>query len=234
MPRQPPDHRARALKALHANGQPYPGEDPFDIAYLQALRGEECATPAVADAAEWHADVEFRHVLDALFLSHASDVQISDGLSASLSILSAYRHLFFDTDVFWHDMDRRRYANNLDVDNTQRSLYGVAVDMGPIALLAMLKVGAKPKTDPVELVEIIANDQAANFLRHRGNNLLSELSKEARKWGNDAVSSLCSLIDKRREASQAVSKSPVDIRLLIERTQSSMADLGIDKNDIAG
>lgn len=233
MPRLSPDHRARALDAIHQSGLPYQGDSPLDIAYLQVLRQEECGTPAVAAAVEWYNHPEDRHIFDALFLSHATDMQISE-TGASPAAVSAYRHLYFDIDVFWHDMDRRRYPRTLDIPQETLSIYRVATDIGPAALLTMVKVGARPKANALETIEAIAHDQAAQFFQHRGANMLSDLSKEARKWGNDAVSSLCSLIDKRRETSQNDAKVPVDIRLLIERTQSSMAELGIDKDDVAG
>lgn len=95
MPRQLPDHNG--LKVLECAVQLRPCESTHadEIALYQYATKRETALPTVADAFDIYRSEEFRHSLNALLITNASDDEISPVLEIPLSVLRSYRHLFF-------------------------------------------------------------------------------------------------------------------------------------------
>ncbi len=116
MPRRNPDHRARAV----AVAQAVP-EHPLEAALWHYRRGT--VTSAVVErAAELHD--ECREVLRGWLLATADDEAVATRTRTSIDVIKAYRHLFFDVNVFRDHFDLVTWAKSLvkDPSNTPEGL----------------------------------------------------------------------------------------------------------------
>lgn len=188
MPRQPPDHRARRINALVTEGADAP-QDPIESSYYYLLTNDDCPIPTVREAAGWYEDEGFAHLVNALQLGKAPPDLIASGLDLDPAILVPYFYLFFDRTVFRHSLDVLRYVDDLRASDLHRKYYDTAIQQGPEHLINRFRIGARPAVPAERIMETIANDQYDRFLSHRGQEITSEIAKEALKWGQAAVAS---------------------------------------------
>jgi len=196
MPRRAPDSRALSVIEAIDRQTPFESADADERHLHQLLTTGETAAPEVEEAFEfWHSP-ETRHVLNALILAKATDEQLAAGLGFSPTVLSPYRNLFFDRSVFRNDLDCGIYVRNLQVDPDTRQHYTTAIQQGPEFLINRFRVGTRPNVAARTVLQSVLNDSYDRFLAHRGLELDAAKTKEALRWGQQAVSTARDVIDK--------------------------------------
>lgn len=233
MPRQAPDHRAREVAALAGRELAVTLEHPFESALYHLIRSADCPIPTVREAFEWYGDEGFAHLLNALQIGKAPLEMVAAGLDLDASVLVPYFYLFFDRSVFRHSLDVLRYIEMLDVSPLARGYYTTAVQQGPEYLLHRFRIGARPATNPEKIIETVANDQYDRFLSHRGQDVTSDVAKEALKWGQAAISSAGAMITHGKTQNRDSAFKRLKIALSVNDETTTMEASGISPSDLA-
>jgi hypothetical protein len=188
MPRREPDHNAQRVLTLVQTRTPYQGDHPDEMSLFQLLTTGQSPIPEVDDAYELFTHPEDRHIVNALLLAKAPVEQISSSLSMSVPLVSAYRHLFFDRDVFRHDLDVKNYINMLAVPEEIRAYYNLACKRGFRSLANSFHIGEQVPVSPKEALQELLADQIDRARAHRGQRLDTEIARTALEWGRAAMS----------------------------------------------
>lgn len=229
----PPDHRAqRLIVAAKTEGAPEP-EEPLERAFFHFVKTGEASMSEIPQAIELYSDEEFKHVLNALTLSGAHSETVAAGLGLSESVYQTYVYLFFDVDVFPHNLAKDRYIKLLRCNEELRKLYEIAIERGAHELIERYRIGAKPRLDPEELMYGAMTDMWSKFLTHRGYNVTSDVAKEALRWGESMLRVAKMLSDSGKEARRAEGAAD-DLRIALEiRNETKKpAELGIKPEDL--
>jgi hypothetical protein len=214
-----PRHRANRIAQLVETGLPYPGDHPHEAALWQLLSDKTPDTDIVVEATGWANNPEIQHVIDAAMLGRAGDERIVKSLSCSLSALQAYRHLYFDIDVFPHTIAYRWYVNSLDCNDVHRNYYVVAINQSPAVLLREFEIGERTPIEPAKGREIIAESMFRRFMLNRDADITTDTAKAALEWGNCALKAFND-IDKTK---QITGDDIGNIRVILERHRASVA-----------
>lgn len=227
MPRLSPDHVAQRIRSLVETSAPYSGDHPDERGLHQILAGQPSSAPHVDDALELYLHAEDRHVVNALILAKASNAQIADALGMSLHLTSAFRHLFFDRDVFRHDLDVKNYVRALDIPDNYRLYYTTACEKGFRTLANLFHVGERPPVDPKEALRELLADQLDRARAHRGQRLDSELAREALRWSQAAGSTANILLRQDpQDGKNALEELKLALRVEDQTTSLDQLDIG--------
>jgi len=231
MPRQSPSHRAERVFAAIQRREEFVSDDSDERSLFLFLTTGEAPAPYVEDAFDYFSSAETRHVLSALILAKASDEQIVAGLGFDLLALRAFRNLFFDRSVFRHDLDAIGYAKGLGTP-TYEAHYKTAVEQGPEFLINRFRVGEKPDADPKRVLQSVLNDAADRFNAHRGQQLDSATAREAKAWGQMAMSAAVLVIDKNKDDRKSAMEEFRAIMLAVKDHTQTPEAAGIDPKDV--
>lgn len=231
MPRQSPSHRAERVFAAIQQDVELHTTEPDEHSLHLFLRTGEAPAPYVEDAFEYFSSPETRHVLSALILAKATDEQIVSGLGFDLLALRAFRVLFFDRNVFRHDLDAVSYAKGLGGQVFDKH-YKTAIEQGPDYLINLYRVGDKPDVDPNRVLQVVLNDASNRFAVHRGQQLDSATAREAKAWGQLAVSTAVLVIDKSKDERRSAMAEFRAIMLTMKDTTQTPEQAGIDPKDV--
>lgn len=232
----PPDHRARKIVELAKIHESYPGTDALEGDLFYLIKRGESTIPDVVLAKDIYVDDAYRHAFDALLLGKATNDLIVDCLGCSHEVLLPYRHLFFDEQVFKHNLARLRYIEELDLSNEEpeaiwKQYYIASTRQGPEYLANRLRVGSRPEVDPKAVVRSVAADAFDRFMGHRGEQLDIAITKEALKWGKTAMAASVVMLNKGADKVKDASKE-LEIALeTVDRTQTP-EEAGVDVKKI--
>ena len=234
MPRTFPDHRRRRVFERVDARAPFHTDDADERnLYLCMTTGEAVATE-VEDALILWLSEESRHVLNALLLSKADDERICAGLDLSPTMLAPYKRLFFDRSVFRNSLDVIAYVKTdlSDLEEEHRNYYKTAIEQGPEFLINRFRVGTRPPPDPRQVIQGVLGDSFDRFLGHRGQGLDSKLTKEAIRWGSQALSAASLAIDKGTDRRQNILAELRSIMLKTEDKTETPEESGIDPLEV--
>jgi|GEM_PF-5087201 len=234
MPRTPPDARRRRVFQAVQNKEQFKTDDADERHLYLCLTTGEAVSVEVEDALYLWLAEESRHVINALLLSKATDDQISLGLDMSPTMLAPYKRLFFNRAVFRNSLDVVTYVKNdlLDIDLEHRGYYETAIQQGPEFLINRFRVGARPAVNPREVIKIVLGDAVDRFVAHRGQGLDSKVTKEAIRWGAQALSAASMAIDKGSDQRQSVLSELKSIMLKTEDKTETPTEAGIDPLEV--
>lgn len=233
MAQSSPDHRARGIILAAREGSDENIIEPLDRELFHFVKSGSAASEEVQQACDLYWDAEFRHVLDALFLAGAQIETISTGLGISEATLGAYRRLFFDPDVFPHNLAKTRYVKRLDCEGEFRALYELAIERGPSELIERFRIGARPRLEPETLIYDAMADMWSKFLSHRGFTVTSDTAKEALRWGEAALRTAKMVLENsREERKNAGTVDDLRIALEIKNETKTLEDLGVQSDDL--
>ena len=228
-----PDHRARQIIAATRDGSDEDIIEPLDRELFHFVKNGSTASLEMQQACDLYWDPEFRHVLNALFLAGGQIEAIGTGLGISETTLGAYRRLFFDPDVFPHNLAKTRFVKRLDCADEYRSLYELAVERGPAELIERFRIGARPRLEPENLIYDAMADMWSKFLTHRGFTVTSDTAKEALRWGEAALRTAKMVLDNSREERKtAGTVDDLRIALEIKNETKTLEDLGVQPEEL--
>lgn len=231
MPRQSPSHRAERVFAATTRPGEFVTDDSDERSLHLFLTTGEAPAPYVEEAFAYFSSAETRHVLSALILAKASDDQIVSGLGFDLLALRAFRNLFFDRGVFRHDLDAIAYAKGLG-QKAYEAHYKTAIEQGPDFLINRFRVGEKPDADPKRVLQSVLNDAADRFSAHRGQQLDSATAREAKAWGQMAMSAAVLVIDKNQDDRKSAMEEFRAIMLAVKDHTQTPEEAGINLEDV--
>lgn len=198
MPRRNPDHRAIAVIA--SREQP---EHPFERALWLFRRGQP-ADESVARAFELSANKTCDCVRGWL-LATSNDEEISRRTRLSFDVIRAFRHLFFDVEVFRDHIDLVEWvretseAPDADPGSTQYVRWAVMYGVEAVAYLSGLPVAIDPGV--VQTQAMIDGHFKALMGREAG--LDSSVAREALKHQQMAVAQ-AAVLAKRAPMTESV------------------------------
>jgi hypothetical protein len=226
MLREALDHNANRIKSLVESGASFSSEQPIETSFYQLLTSGKCDIEQVIDAYVLYLATEERHIMDALIIAKASDINIAEALSMSQPMISAYRYLFCDRTVFRHDLEIRQYVRTLKVLPQHKLFYDEAFLKGYKYFADRFRIGEKPTLSPKQVIEQIMLDASDRAIAHRGEVITSEIAKEALRWASAAVSSAQALIRVGAESKNI--SDDLRLALRIEDHTTTVEDLGIE------
>ena len=233
MAQTPPDHRARWIIDTARDGYAEAIIEPLDRELFHFVKNGSTASLEVQQACDLYWDHEFRHVLNALFLAGGQIDTISAGLGISETTLGAYRRLFFNPDVFPHNLAKTRYVKRLECPDEFRSLYELAIERGPNELIERFRIGARPRLEPEALIYDAMADMWSKFLTHRGFTVTSDTAKEALRWGEAALRTAKMVMENSREdRKNAGTVDDLRIALEIKNETKTLEDIGVEPGDL--
>ncbi len=230
MPRLSPDHRALRVFSMVYGKQPFVGSHADEHALYEYLQHGRSPTPQVDEAYGIYEEPQFRHVVDAALLAHATDAFVCDALEMPLTVMSVYRHLFFDRSVFRHVLDVSKYVKELPVTPEERTYYTTAYEKGPETLLNRFRIGKRPDLEPRAVLKELLADQIERARGHRGQPLNSELAREALRWAQATANTANILLREDTQAEHALSE--LKLTLAVEDRTVSVNDLVIKPGDL--
>jgi len=218
-----PNHRHDAVRAaIDAKKRP---AEQLELELYNLLQGNQ-ASVAVTKAHDIYAHTYKREVMESFLLVSvpAEDIELILGIPAEVT--AAYKHLFFDSDVFEDELDRIEYAYSYSRNDYGAELKKFAMDLGKESLKIRLSRGSYTVSSATVQGEIRAT---AYMIAQRAKtcNLTSDEAKEALRWAQVALKA--SVEDEEREAAGIE-----EISLALEaRDETTNADKsGVDPKDI--
>lgn len=228
-----PDQRARRIIAAAHDGLDEEIVEPLERELFHFVKTGSTASAEIQQACDLYWDIEFRHVMNALFLSGGLISSVASGLSIAEATLSAYRYLFFDPDVFPHNLAKTRYVKRLECSDEYRALYELAIERGPSELIERFRIGARPRLEPETLIYDAMADMWSKFLMHRGFTVTSDTAKEALRWGEAALRTAKMVLENSREdRKNAGTVDDLRIALEIRNETKSLDDLGVEPGEL--
>lgn len=233
MPLLSPDHKARRLIKEALSGQETTSTESLERDFFHLVKTQEAASNEVRLAADLYQDDEYRHVLNALFLANANDETMSASLAIPEAVLGAYRYLFFDCQVFPHNLARTRYVRDLACEERFKLLYQLAIERGPMELLERYRIGVRPRIDPDTVQAEGLADLWSKFTSHRGYSVTSDVAKEALRWGEAAIRTAKFVMETNREERRgALAVDDLRIALEIKNETKTLNDLGLQADEL--
>lgn len=201
--------------------------------HLVKSAGEESLVAMVEDAYLIYVTREYRHVLNALLLGKATDGLVRDALDIGEGVMSAYRHLFFDVEVFRHALDVHAYIRGLDCSDVEREHYNVAVQQGPAVLAEKFRIGERKPVDPKEVMRTTLGDLYARFQQHRGLAIDSAKAQAALRLAPELLRAAALVNEKSATQSEnAAHAIKLALHLVDETKTPEVAQISL--SDIAG
>lgn len=226
MPVAPPDFRARRVLA-DAGWDP---ADPRESALRELVTTGEMLISEVADAYALYTEPAFRHVVDALLIAKATDVEVASALDVEPRVLNPYRHLFFDRTVFRNALEVHAYVA-AQAEDVRDACYLVATRQGVATLADRFRIGRAPDLDPKQVLREILTDLHARFTEHRGEVLTSALAQAALRLAPEVIKAAALVNEKGgSHASAAVSALKLALDLKDETAEQPALPIG----EIAG
>lgn len=175
-----PHHRLIAAQRAIKSGQETTDTKVREL--VDALSGEANAKPGIKYALRKFFVPYQRTVLDALFLSGATQDEILQATEMPLDAIIAYGEYIFDNSVFEDRLDRVTWVESMKDYCTpaQLQLLMTAMAVGPKYLVWVLT--GRGNYSPAEILRILMNDSALRSLGHRLAPLDSNVAKEAHNW----------------------------------------------------
>lgn len=233
MPPLPPDHRARRIIGEARRQAETQAQDPLERELFHFVKTGETASTELRVAVDLYADAEFRHILNALILTNANEELVTGTLGLQPASLEIYRHFFFDSTVFAHNLAKTRYVKELTCSPELRCLYELAIERGPIELLDRYRIGTRPHIEPDALMKDALADMWGKFVTHRGYSVTSDTAKEALRWGEAALRTAKVVLETSREERKGASTvDDLRIALEIRNETKSLEDLGVTADDL--
>lgn len=231
MSRPKPDHRGRAVFAAARSKKTYPGDHAFETALFRLIKGDKDVSADVREAYEIYNRERHRHVLDAAIFGKATNDQISEALEMAPSMLTVYRHLFCDRNVFPHSLVIPDYVAKLPIEDEYKEWYSIAYTQGPAALLRKFKIGDPCPLSPDEIMQGVAVDQYHRFLTHRGEQITSAVANAAFQWGKEAART-ASLILQRGDLPGVGGNEEMRIALRVTDETKTAEQSGLQPEDL--
>lgn len=218
-----PNHRHDAVRAA-VDAQKRPAEQ-LELELYNLLQGNP-ASVAVTKAHDIFAHTYKREVMESFLLVGvpAEDIELILGIPAEIT--AAYKHLFFDPDVFEDELDRIEYAYSYTRNDYGAELKKFAMDLGKESLKIRMSRGSYTVSSATVQGEIRAT---AYMIAQRAKtcNLTSDEAKEALRWAQVALKA--SVEGEEREAS-GIEEISMALEVRDETTNADKS--GVDPKDI--
>lgn len=233
MPLRPPDHRAQALIASAKTLAEPDTQEPIEREFFHLVKTHAHDSYELSQAVGLYADEEYRHIMGALLLTNVNEESLCAMLGLSEAVLGVYRHLFFDTSVFPHNLARTRFVKELNCRAELKALYELAIERGPNELLERYRIGIRPAIDPEIVMKDALGDMWGKFLSHRGYSVTSDTAKEALRWGEAALRTAKVVLDTSREERKGASTvDDLRIALEIKSETKTLSELGLQADEL--
>jgi hypothetical protein len=153
---------------------------------LYNLLQGNAASDVVTRAHDIHAHTYKREVMESFLLVGIPAEEVDRILGIPVEVTEAYKHLFFDSEVFEDELDRIEYAYSYTRNDYGAELKKFAVDLGKESLKIRMSRGSYTVSSATVQGEIRAT---AYMIAQRAKtcNLTSEEAKEARNWAQLAL-----------------------------------------------
>lgn len=181
--RREPDERYRTAVAA-----PVEPEHPIEAKFWRCSRNLETC-PHYARAVEIYGDLFERERLQPWILANATSEDIADRTGLSPETVQAYRHLFFNVDMFSDLLDKQRWVARYEQRQgatREGSLYLQKAMLHGVEAVAQV-MGAKCKLDPNDVINTAMRDLFFRGLAVRDAKLTSAEAAAARGMLKDAV-----------------------------------------------
>ena len=142
--------------------------------------------PSLAYPLEMFRNESTRVILEAFLVATDEDSEAGTALAMPVDEVSAYRHLFFDTEIFRTDLDIIVYLQNIPDDAPYKGLYKIAFHQG-IDALRWHFCRDKGHVEPASVIRTLMTDTFFRSLEHRGQSITSKAAKEAAKMASTAL-----------------------------------------------
>jgi hypothetical protein len=169
MSRTPPDHRGRRVILLAKTNATFDEPDPLAEAFFRRLKKQDVLNDAVDVAVDLYEHDNWRHVMDALLISKQPNEFFLQYVDMEIAVVDAYRHLFFDSKVFRHDLDRQSYflLVNPGLTEEQRTWYQAARNK-PQFVASRFRWGEQPAVSPKDASNDALAAEYAIYMSHQG------------------------------------------------------------------
>jgi hypothetical protein len=219
------------VAALAENAEAAPPEDPHAFSLYRLLTGQP-AEDVLVETAHAIFTSPYRHVMDALALCAAKDVDVESALELRPGVYAVYRKLFFDRAVFSSVFAMRLYVQQLEVSDEEREVYSLAMQEGALRLLDRYRVGPRPSVDPQVVLEDMLGEAHSRAFEHRGRPITSRVATESFKWGRAAASTAMAMKQSTSSNRIANALEQLEFALTSDDQTKAPEDLGLDPNDI--
>jgi hypothetical protein len=219
------------VSALAANTGAEPPEEPHVRALFRLLRGQDADDVGVG-AAYTIFRSPYRHVMDALSLCAARDVEVESALELKPGVYAVYRKLFFDRRVFTSVFDMRMYVQRLRLSEEERDIYNLAFQEGANRLLDRYRVAPRPAPDPQIVLEDMLGEAHSRAFEHRGRPITSKVAAESFKWGRAAASTALAMKQAMSSNRMVNALEQLEFALTSDDQTKAPEDLGLNPNDI--
>lgn len=169
------------------------GTTTFDDVLCQALA--DCLQELEADANvvyafELYQEPRHRQALDAFSLALAPPAVIQEVTEIPVAVIKVYQYLFMDTGVFRNRLERFSFAADY------ATIYGCEEHVGErmrtavtagVDYLRWVYASPNPDANPKQIIRDSMLDSFYRSMVHKGNSLISGVSKEAVKWMQTSV-----------------------------------------------
>lgn len=192
-----PRHRWLEVERSIRAKRYYVGDDPWMEALLRLFMQQPDVPDDVIRAAEIYYNDYKRECVEALLLAGADGDVVFQTVDIPGSVVNVFRHLCFDTEVFYDRLDRIAYAYNYPghiLDGHAKELKKHAVDSG-LEYLRVILSGGRYHVSPTAVVREAIN-QAYCIGKAGGRQALgSQESRDARAWMTSALKGIAALPD---------------------------------------
>lgn len=219
------------VAALAEKSEAAPPEDAHALSLYNILRGQPADDLVVEDAYAIFTS-PYRHVMDALSLCLAKDVDVETSLELRPGVYAVYRKLFFDRSVFSSVFEMRLYVQRLAVSDEDREVYALAMQEGPLRLLDRYRVGPRPQVDPQIVLEDMLGEAHSRAFEHRGRPITSRVASESFKWGRAAATTALAMKQSATSNRMASALEQLEFALTSDDQTKAPEDLGLNPNDI--
>jgi hypothetical protein len=157
---------------------------------LAALLSDKPAPADVIYARDIYEDPYKSEVLEAFLLAEATPEQIADVVRVPAPVTVAYKHLFFDRNVFKDELDVESYVQGYP-DDTKEHKWGKELKSCALVLgLEYLTFRFSHKEAEIDLAGSLKNIVSGSYMLAKAariNPLDSNSSREARQWAATAM-----------------------------------------------
>ena len=231
IPRRLPDHRYLSIKNTIEKNGIFKSEHPDEISLYQLLARETCELEYIYDAYDIYRHEDNKHILNALILAKGTTEQICSHLAMSMSLISAYRHLFFDNSIFRHDLAIKNYVETLELDDRKQLYYTLGCEKGFKTLAKKFRIGEPESINPKEALNELLGDQLDRARSHRGFALTHAITKEAFKWSQLATNTANNLV--RQDLNKSIDAlAQLKLALVTVDNTVSVAELNVAPDNI--
>lgn len=190
-----PNHRYLSLNKKIKDGDSVDPSDPILFCLFNYLANNTRLEIDVEEAYELYNEEEFKHLLNASILGRATDEDINSALNISFTTLNVYRYLFFDIQIFRHNLAIIKYVKTLNCPDEYKLYYTQSIEQGGIYLLNKYRIGERVKENPITIMKTVLNDSYERFLTHRGKPLTNEETLMAMRLGPQIVNGAKQLLE---------------------------------------